>query len=217
LEKPGKATRVIFAMIPILRMRWSPQMYHRLRTVDLMISAEVAVRSRSRLSMVSTFLEYRRVKRGTRVERETTDYVAKEETSDTRIIPDAAFVMENIESGKRALFFLEMDMGTERIVSQITRDKRISLFHKLTQYDRYLQGMRYRRTYAGYGDFRFFTLLFITIGEQRIENIRREMQRLPPDFSDYYRLTTYSQAMGDFFSPIWKSRLLSDTGTYGLV
>jgi Replication-relaxation len=75
--------------------RWSPQMYHRLRTVDLMISAEVAVRSRSRLSMVATFLEYRRVKRGTRVERETTDYVAKEETSDTRIIPDAAFIVEN--------------------------------------------------------------------------------------------------------------------------
>src|SRR5512135_1856819 len=92
-----------------------------------MISAEVAVRSRSRLSMVATFLEYRRVKRGTRVERETTDYVAKEETSDTRIIPDAAFILENIESGNRALFFLEMDMGTERIVSQITRDKRISL------------------------------------------------------------------------------------------
>jgi hypothetical protein len=69
--------------------------------------------------MVATFLEYRRVKRGTRVERETTDYVAKEQTSDPRIIPDAAFILENIESGKRALFFLEMDMGTERIVSQI--------------------------------------------------------------------------------------------------
>jgi hypothetical protein len=74
------------------------------------------------------------------VERETTDYVAQEESSDTRIIPDAAFILENIESGKRALFFLEMDMGTERIVSQITRDKRISLFYKLIQYDRYLQG-----------------------------------------------------------------------------
>jgi hypothetical protein len=110
-----------------------------------------------------------------------------------------------------------MDMGTERIVSQITRDKRISLFYKLIQYDRYLQGMRYRQTYAAFGDFRFFTLLFITIGEQRIENIRREMARLPPEFSDYYRLTTYERAMGDFFSPIWKSRLFSDTGTYGLV
>jgi hypothetical protein len=147
------------------------------------------------------------------VERETTDYVAKEETSDTRIIPDAAFVLENIESGKRALFFLEMDMGTERIVSQITRDKRIYLFYKLIQYDRYLQGMRYRSTYAGYGDFRFFTLLFVTIWQERVENIRREMTRLPPEFSDYYRLTTYSQAIG----PIWKSRLLTDTRTYGLV
>jgi hypothetical protein len=43
------------------------------------------------------------------------------------------------------------------------------------------------------------------------------MQRLPPEFSDYYRLTTYERAMEDFFSPIRKSRLLSDTGTYGLV
>jgi hypothetical protein len=84
--------------------RWSPQMYHRLRTVDLMISAEVAVRRRSRLSMVTTFLEYRRVKRGTHLERETTDYVDKEENIYTRIVPDAAFILENIESGKRALF-----------------------------------------------------------------------------------------------------------------
>jgi hypothetical protein len=43
------------------------------------------------------------------------------------------------------------------------------------------------------------------------------MERLPPEFSDYYRLTTYIHAMGDFFSPIWKSRLLTDTMTYGLV
>jgi Replication-relaxation len=165
--------------------RWSPQMYHRLRTVDLMISAEVAVRSRDRLSMAATFLEYRRVKRGTRVERETTDYVDKEENAYTRIIPDAAFILENIESGRRALFFLEMDMGTERIVSQITRDKRISLFYKISQYDRYLQGMRYRQTYSSFGDFRFFTLLFITIGEERVENIRRQMEKLPAELSEY--------------------------------
>jgi hypothetical protein len=105
--------------------RWSPQMYHRLRTVDLMISAEVAVRSRPHLSMVRTFLEYRRVKRGTRVARETTDYVDKEETAENRIVPDAAFIMENIDTKRRALFFVEMDMATERIVSHITRDNRM--------------------------------------------------------------------------------------------
>jgi hypothetical protein len=60
--------------------RWSPQMYHRLRTVDLMISAEVAVRARPNL----------RVKREGRVARETTDYVATPEIAENRIVPDAA-------------------------------------------------------------------------------------------------------------------------------
>ena len=139
--------------------RWSPQMYHRLRTVDLMISAEVAVRSRPHLSMVKTFLEYRRVKRGNRIARETTDYVDKEETAENRIVPDAAFIMENIDTKRRALFFVEMDMATERIVSHITRDNRITLHYKISQYDRYLKSLRYKQTYEAYGEFTFFPTL----------------------------------------------------------
>src|SRR5919202_2289957 len=42
--------------------RWSPQMFHRLRTIDIMISAEVAVRSRPHLTMVAMFIEHRRKK-----------------------------------------------------------------------------------------------------------------------------------------------------------
>jgi hypothetical protein len=197
--------------------RWSPQMYHRLRTVDLMISAEVAIRRRPHLSMVKTFLEYRRVRRGSHIVRETTDYVAAEEISDNRIVPDAAFILENIETNKRALFFVEMDMATERIVSYITRDSRLTLHHKISQYDRYLQSLRYSQTYAAYGSFRFFTLLFVTLGGQRIENIRREMHTLPAEFSAYYRFTTYELAMSDFLGAIWKSRLLSDMTVYPLV
>ncbi len=73
--------------------------------------------------------------------------MAKEETADNRIVPDAAFVIENIETKKRGLFLVEMDMGTERIVSYITRDERITLLWKLAQYDRYLASMRYRSKY----------------------------------------------------------------------
>jgi hypothetical protein len=197
--------------------RWSPQMYHRLRTVDLMISAEVAVRRRPHLSMVKTFLEYRRVKRGNHVARETTDYVAGEEISDNRIVPDAAFIVENIETKRRGLFFVEMDMATERIVSHITRDVRLTLYHKILQYDRYLQSLRYSQTYAAYGEFRFFTLCFVTLGEQRIENIRRELGSLPQELAAYYRFTTFDAAMGDFFAPIWKSRLVTDSTGYPLV
>jgi hypothetical protein len=165
--------------------RWSPQMYHRLRTVDLMISAEYAVRARPQLSMVATFLEYRRVKRGNQVSRETTDFVAPEETAENRIIPDAAFILENIQTHKRALFFVEMDMATEPLVSYITRDSRLTIQHKLRQYDRYLKSLRYTQTYAPYGEFRSFTLLFVTLQQARIENIRGELHDLPQDLSGY--------------------------------
>jgi hypothetical protein len=197
--------------------RWSPQMYHRLRTVDLLVSLEIAVRSRPRLAIVKTFLEYRRVKRGNRIERETTDYVAGEETSGNRIVPDAAFILENRESGKRALFLLEMDMATERIVSVMFRDNPSSLHTKFAQYDRYLNSMRYSQKYKDFGDFGYFTMLFVTLSSERVQNTRSEMRDLSSELADYYRLTTFDAAMGDFLAGNWQSRALSDTAVYPLV
>ncbi len=197
--------------------RWSPQMYHRLHTVDLMIAAECAVRERPHLSMVRTFIEYRRVRRGSHIARETSDFVATEQTSENRIVPDAAFVMENVETGRRALFFVEMDMATERIVSSITRDRRLTLHHKITQYDRYLTSGRFAATYAPWGEFRFFTLLFVTFGEGRVDNVRREMHDLPAELAPYYRFTTFELATQDFLGPIWKTRSLTDNARHALV
>jgi hypothetical protein len=196
---------------------WTPQMYHRLRIIDVMISAEIAVQKRPHLALAHTFLSYRMIKKGSFVARETTDYVDKAETSDNKIVPDAAFILENIETKRRALFFLEMDMGSERIVSPMTKDKKNTLRYKFSQYDHYLKSLRYTQTYAAYGEFRSFVLLFVTLTEQRVENIRRELQNLPADLADYYRLTTFERAMGDFLGTIWKSRSLSDTKTYSLV
>jgi hypothetical protein len=196
---------------------WSPQMYHRLRTVDLLIALESAVLQRPHLAIVKTFLEYRRIKRGDRIVQETTDYVDTEETAENKIIPDAAFILENRESKRRALFFVEMDMATERITTSFIGNKQTVLHHKFSQYDRYLKSFRYTQTYAEYGEFRSFTLLFVTLQEARIENTRRELQDLPQDLSGYYRLTTFDQAMGDFLGAIWKSRLLTDETTYPLV
>src|SRR5215210_7032241 len=41
---------------------WTPQMYHRLRIIDLMISAECAIQNRPHLRMVQAFLSYRMAK-----------------------------------------------------------------------------------------------------------------------------------------------------------
>jgi hypothetical protein len=196
---------------------WSPQMYHRLRMVDLLISLEVAVQKRPQLTILNTFLEYRRIKRGNQIIHETTDYVDAQETADNKIIPDAAFILENIQTGKRALFFLEMDMATERINSLLLRNHQTTLHHKFSQYDRYLKSFRYAKTYLEYGEFRAFTMLFVTLQEARIEHIRRELLDLPQELAVYYRLSTFDAAMGDFLGAIWQSRLLSDTRRYPLV
>ncbi len=47
-----------------LETSWSPQMYHRLRLIDLIISLEVAVRGRPHLNLVRTWIEYRRTRKG---------------------------------------------------------------------------------------------------------------------------------------------------------
>jgi hypothetical protein len=197
--------------------RWSPQMYHRLRTVDLLISLEVAIRKRPRLSLIQTFLEYRKIKRGNQFLSETTDYVDSEESSENKIIPDAAFILEYVQSKRRALFFLEMDMATERIITASPLSQQTNLHRKFSQYDRYLKGFRYQQTYQEYGDFRSFMMLFVTLQDARIENIRRELCDLPQELARYYRLTTFDTAMEDFLGAIWQSRALADTTTYPLV
>lgn len=197
-----------------MQARWSPQMFHRLRLVDLMIAAEIGARRRPQLSIVRTFLEYKRVKRGERIVRETTDYIADEETAENRIVPDAAFILENIETHKRGLFFVEMDMGTERIVSQITRGAQTTVRHKFTQYDRYLTSGRFAKTYEIYDNFRYFILLFVTLSAERVEHIRNVLGDLSPELHTYYRFTTFDAAIADFFGAHWLSRSPEDQERY---
>jgi hypothetical protein len=195
---------------------WSPQMYHRLRLLDVLIALEVQIRDRAHLNLVKTFVEYRRVKRGNRIARETTDFVVAEEIPENRIIPDGAFVMENVETGRRALFFIEMDMATERIVTKISNDTRMTVRFKFEQYDRYLQSRRFAQTYAKYGTFNNFTLLFVTLKEERIDNIREAITDLPAEFSSFYRLAVFEAVVEDFLGEVWQSRLSTDERRYRL-
>jgi hypothetical protein len=110
-----------------------------------------------------------------------------------------------------------MDMSTERIHSPLWRNHKATLHHKFSHYDRYLKSFRYTQKYQAYGEFRSFTMLFVTLQAARIEHIRRELQDLPPALAGYYRLTTFDAAMGDFLGAIWQSRLFSDATRYPLV
>jgi hypothetical protein len=139
---------------------WSPATSHRIRIIDCILALERSVLTRPQLTLQKILLEYRRA-RGS-AERETTDYVAEPRIPDTRIVPDGVFVLANRESGRRGLFFLEVDMGSERITSPVSRDPRATIRGKFEQYDKYLTSGRFVETYAAYGEFRFFSLLFVT-------------------------------------------------------
>jgi len=200
-----------------INSKWSPQMYHRMATLDALISLEVAVQKRSHIDVVETFIEYRRVKKGTQWQAEMTDYVAREAIPQNRIVPDAGFIIENVESDRRALFLIEIDMGTERITSKLPHGKRFSILHKMTQYDRYLMGGRFSETYKQWGAFKFFTLLFVTTTAIRRDNMRREMQELPQELHPYYRFNILETVFADFFNNEWRARSITDGTGYRLI
>jgi len=192
-----------------------PYMLCSWRNYTYFARGSVATHRRPHLHLVRTFLEYRRVK-GTHA-RETTDYVTDTPLPDNRIVPDGVFVLENRETDRRGLFFVEMDRGTERITVASSRDNRATIRGKFIQYDRYLTSGRFAQTYASFGEFRFFTLLFVTLTADRVDNIRDAVSDLPQTLHPYYRLTTFDVACNDFVGNVWKSRDPGDKIMYALV
>jgi hypothetical protein len=77
--------------------------------------------------------------------------------------------------------------------------------------------MRYSQKYAAFGDFRFFTLLFVTLGRERVENIRTKMQLLPAAYANYYRFAVFEDAVANFLGAVWKNRNPADSKLYPLV
>ncbi len=196
--------------------RWSPIMAHRMATIDLLLSAEEGLRSFPSYRMIKTFHEYRRVKLGQAAPQpETSDFVAEPFGSATRIVPDAGFVLENVDSGHRGLFFIETDRGTERLTSGA--EGSYSILEKFRLYERYLLGGRYAESYQPLGDFRFFTLLFVTTSDERIENARHASTRLTQKLHPYFKFATLEKAIDAFFDPIWVSRDPSSGPPSGLI
>jgi hypothetical protein len=218
LAESSHSAEELGPFIPVHQdVSWTPQMYHRLRLLDLFIALEVQVQNLPHIRLIKTFLEYRRIKGSGGIARETTDFVSDRQTSDDRIIPDGAFILENIDSSRRALFFVEMDMATERIAAQRIGDPRATLRRKFQQYDAYLTSGRFATTYQQFGEFRSFTMCLVTFGRERLGNIRLSVSDLPEKLPRYYRLADFQEATADFLGPVWHSRATLDTARYPLV
>ncbi len=128
--------------------------------------------------------------------------------------PDGVFALER--SGQLALFFLEIDRGTEVLTSPEHGVGKIVRF-----YLRYLLSGRFQHYRADFGagtDFRGFHALLVTTSQQRLENIRQRCGRIlfdPPAAKRFVWLATENILKeGDPLAYQWASLDSTDASQY---
>lgn len=197
--------------------RWSPMMYHRVETLDVMAAVERDCTTLQDYHLLGTLVEYRREKVHNRWRKETTDFVDRPFVAENKIVPDAGFAIEHKASSKRALFLIEVDCGTMRLTTKQSDTDVTTFLDKLAKYDRYLASGRIKKRHPRLGSFTGFHLLIITTSDARIANMRAAAAVLSPDFHRYYRFATLEQTRQNLLHDGWLGRDHADHSTYKLI
>lgn len=126
--------------------------------------------------------------------------------------PDGVFALER--GGKAALFFLEIDRGTE-----VVGDPERGVMKSLRFYAGYLLDGVYQRYAKDFGvlEFKGFRSLYVTTSEARLTNVRHAAGRLPVQdkAKRFSWLTTIDRvAASTLFGPIWRSLDPTDERKY---
>lgn len=117
--------------------------------------------------------------------------------------PDGVFALE--KDGRAALFFLEIDRGTE-----VVGDTDKGVLKSIHFYAHYLLDGKYQRYAADFGvqEFKGFRSLYVTTTTVRIANVRRATEKLdvPPKSKRFHWITTEDLITAEsIFTPIWQS------------
>ena len=132
--------------------------------------------------------------------------------------PDSVFALSR--NGKPALFFLEIDRGTETISSEERGVLKCFRF-----YINYLVSRSYRKYEKNFrcGELKGFRVLFVTTTQERVRNIREAASALvlPARYEKARRFIWLAPRevvnARSLLTPIWVSLDPSDAGTYGIV
>jgi len=128
--------------------------------------------------------------------------------------PDSAFALE--KNGKTALFFLEIDRGTE-VVSNMNK----GVLKSLRFYMNYLLDGKYQRYAKDFRveSFKGFRSLYVTTSEIRVQNIREATRTLniPPKAKRFHWITTFETlSKNNVFDPVWRSIDSGDQNNYSI-
>jgi hypothetical protein len=126
--------------------------------------------------------------------------------------PDGVFTLER--NGKQALFFLEIDRGTE-----VVSDTDKGVLKSVRFYANYLQEGKYQRYAKDFGvpEFKGFRSLYVTTTDIRLANIRQAAGSLPvpAKAKRFTWITTFEKlTQSTMFTPIWFSIDPADDSRY---
>ena len=184
--------------------QFTDKMYHRRKLVDTLIAVELSINKYPNHSIKHVFYENRmEAVAGGGFRSEMTDYTGEEENTETKIIPDGAFILHSHHSNTDHLFFVELDTKTEVILS--SKDNQSSLLAKYRKYLKYLNSGKFVSKYSSYGNFDHFHMLMVTLPVKRAVNIRQKMDWLKNKQGEYFYVSSLPQVSTDFFGRHWYS------------
>lgn len=190
---------------------------HTIELNKIRIAFELACRQSEKIQLIDFLPEYKgKVEKG-KIRRLVEQEVVMQDGTKITLIPDAVICLENKRTKKKGLFYLEVDLGTEKISTG--KRKEYSLLKKMLVYREYVKGEKYKKyssvKYYDY-EFRGIRVLSVMDGSTRIRSLRREL--FNKGIKKFVWLAESSEiSTSTVFSKIWLMPNIEDGNRYSII
>ena len=190
---------------------------HTLELNKIRIAFEKACEQTENIKLIDFIPEYKgQVEKG-KIKRLVEQEVVLQDGVKTTLIPDAVLCLENKNTNRKALFYIEVDLGTEKITTG--KRNEYSLLKKMLVYKEYVKDEKYKKyssvNYYEY-EFRGIRVLSVMDSSTRIRSLRREL--FNQGIKKFIWLTESSEiSAGTVFSKIWLMANIEDNNRYSII
>ena len=210
LIREGGKGEYVYHLGKLPRFSFS-KLVHTVRLNDIRIAFEKGCSNSGIIQLVEFIPEYKKMS----IRPSKNENKGYDGNEDKHIIPDGVMCMENPSRKKRALFFIEVDLGSEKITT--TKKDQYSLLKKMLVYREWLKEKNHR-AYCKYFDYDFkgFRVLVIMNNQTRIKKLRDELTK--KNIKKFIYFAEQSAIMPQaIFEYIWCKTDVADKRSYSII
>ncbi len=189
---------------------------HTIELNKMRIAFEKASQESDKIKLIDFIPEYKgKIEKGKIKRLVEQEVLLPDGIGKTTLIPDAVICLENERTKKKGLFYLEVDLGTEKITTGNKDD--YSLLKKMMVYKEYVKSKKYKKYNDVYNyDFNGIRVLSVMDSSTRIRSLRREL--FNKGIKKFIWLTESSEiSTSTVFSKIWLMANIEDSNKYSII